>query len=116
MEDLKQAIITAPCLQLIDYCHDWMVILAVDSSCIANGFILLQLRADIKRYPSCFGSITWNDRNHIILRLRLRFMAFGTPFRPTSSISLVSGTSGWKSMPVTSKVCLTIQIFNQVQP
>ena len=26
------------------------------------GFILLQLGADNKRYLSCFGSITWNER------------------------------------------------------
>jgi len=36
----------------------------------------------------CFGSITWMiSGNCTILRLRLRFMAFGIPFRPTSSIS-----------------------------
>src|SRR5882724_9708716 len=61
MEDLKQAIIMAPCLQPIDYHCDQTVILEVDSSCIATGFILLQLGADSKRYPSRFGSITWND-------------------------------------------------------
>src|SRR5882724_7985788 len=62
MEDLKQAIITAPCLRPIDYRSDLCVILVVDSSCIATGFILLQLGADSKRYPSQFGSITWNKR------------------------------------------------------
>src|SRR5882724_1472299 len=49
MEDLKQAIITAPCLWPIDYCSDQCVILEVDSSCIATGFILLQLGADNKQ-------------------------------------------------------------------
>jgi len=58
MEDLKQAIFTALCLQSIDYHCDPMVILAMDSLCIATGFILLQLRADGKWYPSCIGSIT----------------------------------------------------------
>jgi len=62
MEDLKQAIVTALCLWLIDYCCDWMVILAVDSSCIVTVFILLQLGSDGKWYPSSFGSITWNDQ------------------------------------------------------
>src|SRR5882724_4297288 len=61
MQDLKLAIITAPCLRLIDYHSDQWVILAVDSSCIVTGFILLQLRADNKHYPSCFGSITWME-------------------------------------------------------
>jgi len=62
MEDLKQAIVTAPCLRLIDYHMDRCVILAVNSSCIATGFILSQLGMDDKRYPSHFGSITWNER------------------------------------------------------
>jgi len=48
MEDLKQAISTAPCLQLIDYHSDCCVILAIDSSCIATGFILSQLGMDDK--------------------------------------------------------------------
>ena len=61
MEDLKLVVISAPCLWPIDYhCNRW-VILAVDSSCIATCFILLQLGADGKHYPSRFGSITWNE-------------------------------------------------------
>ena len=60
MEDLKQAIVTVLCLQLIDYFCDLMLILAVDSLCIATRFILLQLGSDGKWYPSCFGSIMWN--------------------------------------------------------
>src|SRR5882724_6573580 len=62
MEDLKQVIIMVPCLWLIDYHMDRCVILAVDLSCIATGFILSQLGMDDKRYPSRFGSITWNER------------------------------------------------------
>src|SRR5882724_4425112 len=46
---------------MIDYHCDWTVILAIDSSCIATRFILLQLGADGKWYPSHFGSITWNN-------------------------------------------------------
>ena len=59
MEDL--AIVTAPCLCPIEYHSDWCVILTINSSCIATGFILLQLGADNKQYPSEFGSITWNE-------------------------------------------------------
>src|SRR5467141_3662712 len=62
MEDLKQAIITAPCLCPIDYHSDRCVILAINSSCIATGFILLQLSVDNKWYLSQFSSITWNER------------------------------------------------------
>src|SRR5882724_11778778 len=71
MEDLKQAIITAPCLQPIDYCSDHCVILAVDSSCIAMGFILLQLGAANKCYPSCFSSITWNERESCYFQAKI---------------------------------------------
>lgn len=62
MDHIKHAIIHSPALRPIDYSSDRMVILAVDSSNIAVGFILLQLGKDRKRYPSRFGSITWNER------------------------------------------------------
>src|SRR5882724_10027023 len=52
MEDLNQAIVTALCLWPMDYHSNQCVILAVYSSCITMGFILLQLRADNKCYPS----------------------------------------------------------------
>src|SRR5882672_10488029 len=61
-EDLKQEIITTPCLCPIDYHSDQCVILAVDSSCISTSFILLQLSMDNKWYLSQFGSITLNER------------------------------------------------------
>ena len=63
MEDLKQAIITTICLWLINYHSDQCVILAIDSSCIATGFILSQLGIDDKQYLSRFGSITWNEQD-----------------------------------------------------
>ena len=66
MEDLKRAIVTAPCLQPINYHCDQWVILVVDSSHIATGFILFQLEVDGKRYPSRFGSITWNNHKSTI--------------------------------------------------
>jgi len=44
----------------LDYHSNQCVILVVDSSCIAMGFILLRLGMDNKCYPSYFGSITWN--------------------------------------------------------
>src|SRR5882724_11309316 len=37
MEDLKQAIVMAPCLRLINYHTDRCVILAIDLSCIATS-------------------------------------------------------------------------------
>ena len=71
MEDLKLAVVSAPCLWPIDYHCDQWVILAVDSSCIATGFILLQLGANGKRYPSHFGSITWNKCESCYLQAKI---------------------------------------------
>ena len=51
-EYLKDAVATSQALRAIDYEHDWEVILAVDSSIIRTGFILMQKRNDKKRYPS----------------------------------------------------------------
>ena len=59
---LKSAIATSPALRPIDYESDRPVILAVDSCMNGTGYILLQLGADKKRYPSRFGSITFNER------------------------------------------------------
>ena len=62
MDNLKQAIIQSPAIRPIDYKSSNPVILAVDSSYIACGWILLQLDDDSRRRPSRFGSITWNER------------------------------------------------------
>ena len=62
MDDLKEAIVNSPALRPIDYTCGREVILAVDSSIYGVGFILSQIGEDGKRYPSRFGSITWNDR------------------------------------------------------
>jgi hypothetical protein len=47
---------------MIDYSSGRRVILSVDSSFIATGFILLQIGEDGKEYLYRFGSITWNER------------------------------------------------------
>ena len=62
MDKIKDLIIHCPALKPIDYRQDWEVVLAVDSSVMAVGFILLQIRGDKKRYPSRFRSISWNER------------------------------------------------------
>jgi hypothetical protein len=61
-DKLKAAVLDSPALRPIDYKTDRPVILAVDSCANGVGFILLQLGEDKKRYPSRFGSITFNDR------------------------------------------------------
>lgn len=62
MRTIKHLIVTSPAIRPIDYTSDREVILAVDSSWRAVGFVLSQLGSDGKRYPSRFGSITWNER------------------------------------------------------
>jgi hypothetical protein len=63
-EDLKYALVHSPALRPIDYSSNVPVILSVDTSHIAVGFLLAQCDpADLKRrYYARFGSITLNDR------------------------------------------------------
>lgn len=62
MDDLKDALVHSPALRPIDYKSGRRVILAVDTSHIAVGYLLLQIGEDGKRYPSRFGSIALNER------------------------------------------------------
>ncbi|TFY53807.1 hypothetical protein EVJ58_g9240 [Rhodofomes roseus] len=62
MKLLKDALIDSPALLPIDYTSERAVILAVDSSIIGVGYVLLQLDEAARRRPSRFGSITWNER------------------------------------------------------
>jgi hypothetical protein len=63
-EDLKIALLDSPALRPIDYTIGTPVILAVDTSYIAIGFILSQCDPEDlkKRYYARFGSITLNER------------------------------------------------------
>ena len=62
IEDLKQALLMSPVLQAVDYKSEAPVILSVDTSYIAVGFILSQedLANPQLRYHARFGSITLN--------------------------------------------------------
>ena len=62
MDLLKTKVISSPAIRPIDYSSTNEVILAVDSSFIACGWILLQLDNEDNRRPSRFGSITWTAR------------------------------------------------------
>ena len=64
MADLKEALINSPALRPIDYTSEAPVILSVDTSYIAIGFLLAQCDiSDPKvRYYARFGSITLNER------------------------------------------------------
>jgi hypothetical protein len=61
MEKLKHPLIKSPAIRQIDYASSRRIILSVDSSYIAIGFILYQVGKDGKEYPSRFGSITWTE-------------------------------------------------------
>jgi len=61
MQTLKDMILESPTLCAIDYECGREVILVVDTSNIAVGYILLQVRKDGKCYPSCFGSISLTE-------------------------------------------------------
>ena len=56
-EDLKKAVSSAPALRSIDYDSDQAVILAVDTSKHAVGFVLLQIDESGKRRPARYGSV-----------------------------------------------------------
>ena len=61
-DDLKQAITSAPVLRSIDYTSEQPIVLSVDTSQTAVGFILSQRDADGKAHPARYGSIPMNDR------------------------------------------------------
>ena len=61
MEKLKLLAQNCPAIRAIDYDSDKEVTLAVDASWMAVGFVLSQQGHDGKRYPSRYGSITWNE-------------------------------------------------------
>jgi hypothetical protein len=64
MKDLKDALLASPALKPIDYTSEAPVILSVDTSYIAVGFILSQCDPNNTklRYFAKFGSITLNER------------------------------------------------------
>ena len=61
MQCLKDAICQSPVLCQLDYESSREVILAIDTSLIMVGYILLQEGDDGKRYPNRFGSIGLSD-------------------------------------------------------
>jgi hypothetical protein len=62
MDALKKLVTQAPCLKPIDYRSEQPIILAVDSSKIAVGFILFQLDQQNRKRPARYGSLTFNER------------------------------------------------------
>jgi hypothetical protein len=53
MEDIKDPVTHSPVLRPLNYAtHDWPIILAVDSSITAIGYVLMQVRDDKRWYLS----------------------------------------------------------------
>jgi transposase InsO family protein len=61
-DTLKTLVTQAPALRSIDYSSDLPVILAVDTSYIAVGMILLQIDEEGRRRPARYGSLPINER------------------------------------------------------
>ena len=59
---LKQKVSSAPALRPIDYKSNKPIILSVDTSHIAIGFILSQIDDDGRRRPARYGSLPLNER------------------------------------------------------
>jgi hypothetical protein len=62
MDQLKNLVASSPAIRPINYSSSNEVILSVDSSYLACGWILLQIDNKGRCRPSQFGSITWNER------------------------------------------------------
>lgn len=61
-EDLKQAITSPPVLRPINYQSEHPIVLSVDTSKTAVGFILSQKDHTGKKHPARYGSIPMNER------------------------------------------------------
>jgi hypothetical protein len=61
-DELKSLVSSAPALRPIDYTSERPVVMSVDTSYIAAGFILSQEDKDGKRRPARYGSLPWNER------------------------------------------------------
>jgi hypothetical protein len=62
MENIKDLVTHSPALRPLNYAaHDWPIILAIDSSITAIGYVLMQVRDNKHRYLSRFGSISWTE-------------------------------------------------------
>jgi len=62
MKEMKERVATCKAIRPIDHSLSFEVILSVDTSVIAVGFILAQRDVEGRRRPAKFGSIAWNKR------------------------------------------------------
>ena len=81
---LKDEIIQSPALRRLDYKSSREVVLAVDTSVIAVGFILSQEGKDGKRYPNRFGSISLTSVESRYSQAKLELYGLCIPLSPSS--------------------------------
>jgi len=62
MKEMKKRITTCEVIRPVDHLLLFNVILSVDTSVIAVGFILAQLDAEGQQRPTRFGLIAWNKQ------------------------------------------------------
>jgi hypothetical protein len=62
MENIRNLVTRSPALRPLNYtAHDWPIILTVNSSITAMGYVLMQVRDNKHQYLSQFGSIVWME-------------------------------------------------------
>lgn len=83
MDTLKDAIINSPALIPIDYSSLRSVILAVDTSVIAIGYIIYQEDIQEKRRPVRFGSLPINERESRYSQAKLELYGLYRTLRQT---------------------------------
>jgi hypothetical protein len=73
MENIKDLVTCSPALRPLNYAaHDWPIILAVDSSVTAVGYVSMQVRDDKRWYLSRFGSIAWMEHESRYSQAKLK--------------------------------------------
>jgi len=113
MDLLKHAIISSTYIHPIDYTSQDEVILAVDSSHIACGWILSQVSKG-KWYPSCFGSITWNDCESRYSQAKIELYSLFVPYVQQKFGSSDSKPSQLNSTQNLLKGCFKIWTYIQM--
>lgn len=83
MDKLKEQVANSPALVAIDYSSDLPVILAVDTSNIAIGFVLYQMDEQNRRRPVRFGSLPINERESRYSQAKLELYGLFRALRQT---------------------------------
>jgi hypothetical protein len=73
MGNIKDLVTRSPALCPLNYAaHDWPIILTINSSITAVGYVLMQVRDDKRWYPSRFGFIAWTEHESQYSQAKLK--------------------------------------------